>query len=386
VNEALPLDGTRILDLTRLLPGGYATMLFASLGAEVVKVEEPERGDYMRWFPPLVDDYGAMFHAINGGKKSIKLNLKTGTGREVFLTLAAKADVVIEGNRPGVTDKLGIGYKDVAEVNPGIVYCSVSGFGQDGPYVDKVGHDINYMGYAGALGQSENPCIPGVQAADLAGAMMCVISVLGALLGRERTGTGQYIDVSMHHVVVSWLALEISKCLGHAPAPSAATNLFTGAYPCYSVYETADGAHLSVGALEIKFWRTLCQSVGREDLIDEQFASGQRAAEVKASLNDLFKTKTRDEWLDLLGDKECCVGPVYELPEVLIDPHVIARNLIGREPKSGVNRVKFPAVFSRAKTSHIEPAPKFGEHTDEILAGIGYTEEQIEMLRAEGVI
>jgi crotonobetainyl-CoA:carnitine CoA-transferase CaiB-like acyl-CoA transferase len=364
-------------------------MLLASLGAEVVKVEEPERGDYMRWFPPLVDDYGAMFHAINGGKKSIKLNLKTETGREVFLALAAKADAVIEGNRPGVADKLGISYKDVSKVNPGIVYCSISGFGQDGPYTDKVGHDINYMGYAGALGadeQGETPCIPGVQAADLAGAMMSVISVLGALLARERTGNGQYIDVSMHHVVVSWLALEISKCLGDAPAPSAATNLFTGAYPCYNVYETADDGHLSIGALEIKFWHTLCQAVGREDLIDEQFASGQRAAEVKASLNDLFKTKTRDEWLDLLGDKECCVGPVYELPEVLTDPHVIARNLIGKEPTSGVNRVMFPAVFSRAKTAHLEPAPKFGEHTDAILADIGYNEEQIASLRTEGII
>ncbi|NIS60006.1 MAG: CoA transferase [Proteobacteria bacterium] len=388
------LDGVKVLDLARLLPGNFCTLLLADYGADVLKIEDTERGDYGRWYPPRVRTQSAYFLGLNRNKKSMKLNLKADEGKAIFMELVQKSDVILEGFRPGVTDRLGIGYDVVRRVNPAIIYCSISGFGQDGPYRDKVGHDINYIGIGGILGitgqRGGPPVIPASQIADIgAGGMMATIGILMALVHRRKTGKGQYIDISMLDGVVFWLSLFASKYFFDAEIPERGGMMLNGELPCYRVYKTKDGKYITIGALEEKFWKNLCQALGRENLIPHQYATGSQGDEVVYQLEKVFLTKTRDEWVEYLDGLEICHGPVNNFQETFSDPQVLHRKMVLEldHPTEGhIKQLGFPIKFSETPGRIKLSSPGYGEHTKEVLLGLGYTDEKIEALEKSGVI
>ncbi|HEX9312271.1 MAG TPA: CaiB/BaiF CoA-transferase family protein [Actinomycetota bacterium] len=378
-----PLDGVLVLDLTRLLPGGYCTLLLADLGADVVKVEEPGRGDYIRWSPPLVDGVSAAHRALNRGKRSITLNLKTTEGAELLARLARRADVLLESFRPGVMDRLGVGPERLGESNPSLVYCAITGYGQDGPYRDRAGHDINYMGYGGALSLSgpagSPPAQPGLQVGDLGGgAMMAAVGILAALSERHRTGRGRFVDVSMLDGVVSWLSIHLGSHLAEPDAPRA----LSGDLACYRVYRAGDGRHLTVGALEPQFWRALCQTLGCPELIDDQYGPPGKQAEMGRRLEELFGSRSRDEWLAVFADVPACVGPVNDLSEAVVDPQIRHRGMIAQQAGRPVG----PGPAIKLGPPADRPAPGLGEHTDPFLAEAGLTREEVDALRSAGAI
>jgi crotonobetainyl-CoA:carnitine CoA-transferase CaiB-like acyl-CoA transferase len=272
---SLPLDGSRILDLTRLLPGNYGTLLLADLGADVIKVEEPGRGDYMRWTPPMVGDESAVHRALNRGKRSVTVNLKSEAGRAVLLRLAAGADALLESFRPGVMDRLGVGYDALRSDNERLVYCAITGYGQDGPYRDRVGHDINYIGYSGLLHATGlpggPPVLPAVQVGDFGGGMAAALGTVAAVGEARRTGRGRFVDVSMLDVVTSWMGVLMSWYLATGEVPPRGGMPLSGGLACYRVYRTSDGKHLAVGALEPRFWKALCDALEIPELVDRHF-------------------------------------------------------------------------------------------------------------------
>jgi len=348
----MPLTGIRVLDLTRLLPGAFCTLLLADMGADVVKVEEPGAGDYMRWTPPLVDGQSALFNAINGGKRSITLNLKTDAGRDVLLRLADRADVLVEGNRPGVMARLGLGWDVLHARNPRLVMCSITGYGQDGPFAQRAGHDLNYMAIAGGLGlngERDGPPVPlSVQVADIGGGgLQPAVSILGALVEVQRGGDGRWIDASMTDAAVRWLTLAFAVRAGGEVVRRGDQRL-AGRYPCYRVYKCREGGYFSVAALEPKFWSTLCEALGSPDLIEAQYSTSPG---VQRAVEQIFETKTRDEWEATLTGLDVCSEPVLDLDEVPAHPQIAARGL-----------------FERARQGR---APSLGEHNDEILREIG---------------
>jgi crotonobetainyl-CoA:carnitine CoA-transferase CaiB-like acyl-CoA transferase len=390
---ALLLEGITILDLTRLLPGPYGTMLLADLGAEVVKIEEPEVGDSARGFEPSVGGEGAAFQAVNRNKKSVALNLKVEAGKAAFRRLAATADVVVEQFRPGVMDRLGLGWEALNALNPRLVYCALTGFGQDGPYRNRVGHDVNYIAIGGLLNLSGMeggpPVLPGVQVADLSGGMMAALGILAALLARERTGEGRLVDVAMLDTVMSWLGLQAALLGATGKTPQRGRWFLGGGLPGYQVYETKDGRHISVGALEEKFWRNLCVALGREDLIPFAEPDAVKRREVQAELGRLFKSKTREEWCAQLADAEVCFAPVNDLAEALADPQVRHRGMAAEVPLPDGTIMLLPGtplhLSAGARIRH-EPPPSLGEHTVPILTRAGFTAEEIATLQATTVI
>lgn len=388
------LEGIRILDLTRLLPGPYGSQLLADLGAEVIKVEDPKVGDYARRTPPLSEDgNGAVFRAVNRGKKSICLDLKSDRGQEAFHKLAGQADVVFEQFRPGVVSDLAVDYETVVETNPDIVYCSLSGYGQTGPYRDRVGHDLNYIGVSGLLdmtrsGEDEPPCIPGFPIADMAGGLFAAFSITGALLARELGNAGsRYIDVSMVEAVASFSQAVTSEAsVDENPTPGA-TRL-TGGYPCYDVYEAADGQYVTLAALEPKFWAAFCQAVGLEELIDNHLSDDPvTRREVRDQVADKFQERTAAAWIADLGEN-AMVGPVNTPEEALADRHLGSRGMI--RCMDGGPVIGSPILDSsnghRDVSTRNSKAPERGEHTATILADVGYSEEDIAELRQEDVI
>jgi alpha-methylacyl-CoA racemase len=385
---AMGLEGVRVLDLTRLLPGPFCTMLLADMGADVVKVEEPGRGDYMRSYPPLHEGQSIVFNAINRNKRSITLNLKSDAGRSAFLKLAARADVVVEGNRPGVMDRLGLGWGTLCGQNPKLVLCSITGFGQTGPWAQRAGHDLNYMAIAGALslnaepGRDPHPL--GVQVADIgAGAQGAATAILGALLDVARGGPGRHLDVSMTDGALSWLAVPISQMIAEGRGAAGRGELrLTGRYACYRVYRTQDGRHYSVGALEPKFWQELCEAFGRPDLVARQYDEGEAQAALQREVEEIFATRTRDEWQALLGGRDVCSEPVLELDEVPRHPHVKARGLVLSTP-TGTELA--PAVRIQEDWRRLPP-PRLGEHTAAVLAEVGIEGEELDRMRALGAV
>ncbi len=385
-----PLDGVRILDLTRLLPGGYATLLLADLGGDVVKVEEPGRGDYIRWTPPIVDGESAAHRALNRGKRSATLNLKDPSGVDLLRRLAGRFDVLIESFRPGVMDRLGVGPAALAEAHPRLVYCAISGYGQDGPYREAVGHDINYMGYAGALGLTGPaggpPVVPAVQVGDLAGGgMAAAIGIVAALLERERTGRGRFVDTSMTDGVVSWLSIHAGEFLATGTEPERGRMALSGAYACYRVYRCADDRYLTVGALEPQFWTALCSALGVPDFVHTQYGPPEQQEQMAGRLEAIFAERPRDEWLEQLAGLEACVGPVNTLGEAFADPQIAHRGLIADIVGRPVGPAS-PFVMDGERIQRLAPAPGFGEHTAGILAEVGITEQELPDLRSRGVI
>jgi crotonobetainyl-CoA:carnitine CoA-transferase CaiB-like acyl-CoA transferase len=378
----MPLEGLRVLDLSRLLPGGYCTLLLADLGADVIKVEDLQAGDYLRTTPPLEQGVGMVFRALNRNKRAIRLDLKHPDGRAAFLRLAAHSDVVVDGFRPGVLDRLGVGYAELAASNPRLIYCALTGYGQTGPWKERAGHDLNYIALAGILAQTGNPAglaIPGTQIADLGGALGAAFAILAALWGRERSGRGQAIDLSLLDLAVGWSVLELTRTLAGEPSAPAGRGRLTGGFPCYRLYRAQDG-DLSVAALEPRFWQALCAALGRPDLETRQFAEGPDAEETVAALAAIFATRTRAQWVEALAGVDACVEPVLRVEEVLDHPQVRARNQ-RRDPSLGL-----PFRLSALSPRPSGPAPGPGEHTDQVLGAAGYTAEQLARLRAAGAI
>jgi alpha-methylacyl-CoA racemase len=389
-----PLEGIRVLDLTRLLPGGYATLLLADLGADVVKVEEPGKGDYIRWTPPLVGDFSAAHIALNRNKRSLTLNLKTDAGRAAFLRLVESFDVVIESFRPGVMARLGLGWEALRERSERLVYCAISGYGQDGPYSLLAGHDANYIGYAGLLSiigeEGRRPVLPGVQVGDLAGGgMAAVAAILAALLRRARTGTGDFCDVSMMDGAVSWLSIHAADFVATKEEPQRELMHLSGLYPCYRIYPAADG-WITVGALEPQFWAALCEAIDRPDLAGDAFATGRRRSEVVSELEELFSTRTRAAWMEHFADRDVCVGPVKSFSEAFADPQVRARGMVFETEVESVGRwthIGNPVKVGETKTTELRlQPPRLGEHTEDVLVGAGFSATEIEDLRAAGSI
>ena len=377
-----PLAGIRVLDLSRLLPGPYGTRLLVELGAEVIKVETPLAGDYARMAPPHLG-LGHIFEAANRNKQSIALNYRNARGREIFLQLAKDADVVFETFRPGAVKRWGMDYEAVRAVNPRVIYCSLSGYGQSGPYRDRAGHDLNYIGVGGLLalnGAVGGPPIPpGVQIADLAGGMLAAIAILGALTGRERTGQGAYLDVAMLDAVVSWVAPLIDPQFpGTGRNPERGRMTLAGGLPCYNVYATADGQYVTLGALEPNFWIAFCNAVERADLIPRQFEY-DAIPEVAA----IFRGQTRAEWLARFQSVDACVEPVNSFAEMWRHPQVRHRGLVAEVAGQG-DGIGSPLRF--ATREQPAPAPALGAHTREVLKRIGLSDEEIGELEAQGIV
>jgi alpha-methylacyl-CoA racemase len=393
---SLPLDGVRILDLSRLLPGGFCSLLLADLGADVLKVEDTGMGDYVRWAPPYYEGAedsakSAMFLALNRNKRSIRLNLKEEGGRDVLLRLAREYDVLLESFRPGVLDRLGVGYERLREENPGLVYCAITGYGQDGPYRDRSGHDMNYLGLIGLLGLTGDRGGPPVQAAgqvaDLGGgALMAAVGILAALRERDRSGEGQLVDVSMADGSLAWLAMVAGRYFADGVTPQRGDPELAGALVCYRPYQCADG-WVTLGALEPKFWAAWCVGVGREDLVEKQFERPGSAAhqEVQA----IFMERTREQWRAFASEHDCCLEPVLDLDEALESDLVRAREMVVElnQPGAGpVRQLGPPIKLSRTPASVREPGPALGEHTHEVLREAGYSDEEISVLEQAGAV
>ena len=385
------LDDVRVLDLTRLLPGPFCTMLLADFGADVIKVEDTTGGDYMRWMAPLAGEYSAMFHPINRNKRSLAIDLKNPLGREAFLHLAESADVVVESFRPRVMDRLGLGYEGLHERNPRLVLCSISGYGQDGPYRDRAGHDLNYAAIAGVLllggGAGGAPPMPGLQVGDLGGgALHAALAIMVALHGAERTGQGQHCDVAMLDGLISWAGVHAANLFATGQAPAPGAGLLTGRYPCYRIYPCADG-FLSVGALEPKFWRAFVDAIGVPEVADLGFAEDAEAEHAVGVVEAVLLGKTRAQWQDALADLDVCVEPVLDVGETFDHPQVRSR---GMRLEAGSGRptaqISFPIRLEESPATYRRAAPGYGEHSDEVLAETGYGGDEIAALRAAGVI
>ncbi len=376
-----PLHNTRILDLTRLLPGAVCTMLLRDLGAEIIKVEDPRTGDYARLLPPLIDGMGAYFRSSNGGKKSIALDLKTAAGQAILHRLVATADVLIEGFRPGVTERLGADYETLRAINPGLVYCSLSGWGQSGPYASLSGHDLNYIARNGVLGADLNPNSPGAQVADVSGAYVAVMGILAALLQRHHTGRGDYLDVALSEAAMP-LALAAWVEAQTTPANGGFISL-RGESACYRVYHCADGEAVALGAVEAKFWANFCNAVGQRKWIGPQHDRSRQPALID-EVAALFRTKPATEWAALLNEADCCFTRVIAPKHLLEDPQIAARGMIGVDD-SGVPWMRSPIRLGEDGISP-QPAPAHGEHTGEVLREIGYSYGEIGTLMKDGVI
>lgn len=387
------LSGVRVLDLSLQLPGPFCTMMMADYGAEVVKIDEPSpraRNPFAAEDPGT----GPLDRYLNRGKKSVTLNLKSAEGQEIFRKMAATADVVVEGFRPGVVKRLGVDYETLSAANPGLVYCSISGYGQTGPMRDVAGHDVNYLSYAGVLGLSGRPEDPPtllpVQVGDVyGGSMMALSGILMALLSRQRTGKGAWIDISMTDGSVASLAIPASNLLGGGIPQERGALPLAGMLPCYDAYRCADGGYVSLGGLEPWFWKKLVTRLGREDFDELQYAAGESAEGVRRDLQAIFLGKARDEWIRLFEGEDVCISPVLSLDEAMSHPNTVARRMVvdvgsplgGTEPQLGLP-IKIAGEEERAPGR----APRLGEHDDPVLEELGYSGEEIAGLRARGVI
>ena len=379
------LAGVRVVDLTRYIPGPYATMTLADLGADVVKIE-PREGDPIRAFPPAVGDESAAHAGLNRGKRSVAVDLRTEEGASVVRKLAGQADVFVEGFRPGVLARRGLGPSQLLEAHPRLVYCSVTGYGQDGPHAARAGHDIGYGALGGFLGANRDadgrPIVPGAQVIDMTAGFLTVIGILAALQARERTGRGQHVDVSLLRASLALTTVPMTRALA-GPEPG---DELTGVYPSYTVYRCRDGKWLAVGALEPKFWEGLCAALGRPELAGRQWEQGEARVHARAAVAALFASRDRDEWVRVLADHDVCVEPVLAYDEMSTHATVAAELIDQPVGKARLRTVAPPVKLSGAPSGPPRPAPALGEHTDAVLAEAGFTRADIDRMRGAGVL
>lgn len=389
-----PLAGIRVLDLTRLLPGGYCTLLMADLGADVIKVEEPGRGDTLRdWIPMAGNGMSGPFLALSRGKRSITCNLKSPAGCEVLRDLVRDADVLIESFRPGVMDRLGVGYEALAAENPGLIYAAISGFGAEGSRATLAGHDLNYLALSGGLSftgsPTSGPWPPGLQIADLGGgALLALVAILAALRVRDQTGAGQFCDVAMSEGVLSWLTVHAGAYAVSGDPPRPGTELINGGYACYGVYPCADGAELAVAPLEPRFFRILCDRMGVGELVDWQYDKSQQT-ELRNRLAEVFRGRTRVEWLSAFDGLDVCVTPVYDIGEAYADSEHRRRGAVLDLGLDDGSVLSVPGVVPRLSGTPGRPGrtpPRLGADTDAVLAEIGLDPDAIASLRAAGAV
>ncbi len=385
------LEQLRVIDLSRHAPGPFCTMLLADFGADVVVVEQPP-GTGRKVEEELgVSERARVFNPVGRNKRSIALNLKNPKARDACLRLIGEADIVVEGFRPGVAKRLGVDYGAVREGNPGLIYCSVSGYGQDGPYADLVGHDLNYISLGGALGMTgwpgQPPAIPVNIIGDYAaGGLYAAFAVLAAVEARRATGKGQYIDMAMSDGVMSLANLAVCDYFTSGDPPRPGRYFLNGSLPCYNVYETADGRWLSIGCMEPWFWVKLCEQLGCEQFAQEQF-NEQKFPEIFAFLRTRFKERTRDEWFATLREDDVCVTPVYDLDEAVADPHMRAREMLVEleHPEFGpVKQVGIAPKLSETPGSVRTLPSRSGAHTDQVLREAGFSKAEIEELTSDG--
>jgi alpha-methylacyl-CoA racemase len=381
------LAGVRILDLSRLLPGPYLTMVLADLGAEVVKVEDPRVGDYLRAIPPRRGDLSGRFLAVNRSKRSLALDLKQPGGRAALLRMAAQADVLVESFRPGVMERLGLGWATLHAHNPRLIACSISGYGQTGPYVERAGHDLNYISLAGVLAMGGPafgaPVMPGVQLADLAGgALWSATGILAALLQRARTGLGVHLDISMTEGALALLAPELGNLGAGGPAPTRGAESLNGGLACYAVYRTADDRYVSLAGLEPKFWLEVGRALGRDASVAELVAPPAEQAAIRADLAARIGARTLAEWREIFARFDCCCEPVLEPAELAAHPlHVARQVFFALDAGAGLGPV--PQVRTPlGLPAHATAPPRLGQHTAEVLAEYGFTDVEIAALRA----
>lgn len=386
-----PLQGIRILDLSRLLPGPYCTMLLADLGADVVKIETPGLGDYMRLIPPFItntengETVGAPYLMVNRNKKSVALNFRNPRGKQVLLQLARTADVLLETFRPGAAARWGIGYDALREINPCLVYCSLSGYGQSGPYRDRAGHDLNYLALTGLLAANGvpggPPIPPSVQVADLGGGMLAAIGILAALIGRDKSGVGQYLDMSLFDAVLSWAGTMVAATFAAGGKVDRGKMQLNGGMACYNVYETFDGKYITLGAIEPHFWSAICKVLGRADL-DSRAYDSDAIPEVAA----IIKTRSLAEWLEHFKSVDACIEPVQDFSAIFENPQIKHRGLIAEMDIPGIGKIpQVGSVFVFAE-SRASPPPQLGEHTRTVLSSLGLGDEEMQDLARAGVI
>jgi len=384
-----PLAGLRVLDLTRLLPGPVATQHLADLGADVVKIEDTGEGDYARTMGARPGETSAFFKLVNRNKRALRLDLKQPEGVAVFQRLTLSADVVIEGFRPGVMGKLGIGYEALAEINPRLVFCSISGYGQDGPYAQRAGHDINYIGYAGVLDQIGTaggpPAVPNFQIGDLlGGALAPLVGLLAAVIDARATGRGRRVDVAMTDAVLAHAVFPLAGLLARLAPPPRGADLLSGGVPCYGVYATSDGRYMAVGALEKKFWERLCDALERPDLKPFHLSFGTKGEQTKRELAAVFAGRAQAEWTAIFDNIDCCVTPVLTIGEALDNEHLQARGMIVEA--GGIPQLGPPYKMSGHEFVIERGAPAPGQHSEEILREAGFDAAAIDKLRRQGII
>ncbi len=394
-NMTLPLEGVRVLDLSRYLPGPFCTQILADFGAEVIKIEDPRGGDLMRHVPPLIEGESAGFYTVNRNKKSLTLDLKTQEGKAIFLRLAANSDVVVDQFRPGVMDKMGLGYEQLRRLNEGIIYCAITGYGLNGPLRDAAGHDLNYLSLAGISelngAYQGMPAICGMQMADIAGGTLyAAIAILLALASRQKTDQGQLCDISMMDGSISLLALTLGQWCGWGELPERGNDILSGGYAFYQIYKTKDNKYVSLGALEDKFWAGFCNKLGKTDYIKQQFDISLQRDMIR-DIQEIMLGKTRDEWVEYFADSDICFTPILTLEEMCEHPQVLAREMIikfdnvrgsGKDVALTGVPIKLSGTPGVAKLTF----PKLGEHNQEILRTIGYKEQEIELFHSSQII
>jgi crotonobetainyl-CoA:carnitine CoA-transferase CaiB-like acyl-CoA transferase len=377
------LDGVRVVDATRLLPGGFCTMLLSDMGAEVIKVEEPGLGDYMRATPPTKDGRSPLHASVNRNKLSIGINLKSTEGKQVLRKLLRSSDVFVEGFRPGAMGRLGFSFAEARKVNPKIVYCSISAYGQSDSLSSMPGHDINFQAMAGTLGYSGGPRVPLLQLGDLASGMYAAVGILGALCGRKGA---VFIDVPIVNSLLSWMVIPASAYLATGRPPKEGHSLVFGSTPYYNIYRTSDGRHMAVAAIEQVFWRNLVRALGVPELENKRFGSRAERLEVSRTMERVFATKTRDEWARLLMDRETCATPVLTVEEALTSPWARAASMLVSLTR-GETVLNGPIRSTpSARGAPFTRAPSLGEDTTSILESLGYSRARAAGLRLVGAV
>lgn len=389
----LPLEGIKIVDLSMYLPGPFCSQMLADFGAEVIKVE-PLSGDSGRWLNPFLDSQGALFYQVNRNKKSTAINLKTETGQEIFKGLVQQADVLLEQFRPGVMEKMGLGYEDMKSINPALIYCSITGYGHNGPFKYVAGHDLNYQSIAGITGlngDAGKPAMLGVQTADVGGGSLhAIIAILMALMARNKTGKGQFCDVSMLDGVMSFLPYSLGEWSSSGELPPRGQGVISGGYACYRIYGTADGKYVSLGAIEEKFWQGFCRKIGCPEYIEWQWVADKQPEMIQA-IKALMKSKTCSEWVEFFADEDICFAPVLDLQEMSEHPQVKARDMIitlenFKDTGKDLMVMGTPIKLSDTPALVKNEFPEIGQNTSEILQQLGYDLDTIAWLREEKII